>query len=173
LALAASASGAGRLANSNKHRVGRNGGGFQRRLELEIGDLLSRPLSTATSPPCARPFMLERPIQEHTRMVYMRANSSLRARYTRAPVVASDLLSRPLYLATRRPCARPLMLRRLIQAHKYMFAREPVHAYAAITRAHPLLLARDPVQACARLTRAPAVRCSPPTPPCPLRLRAS
>ena len=36
-----------------------------------------------------------------------------------------DLLSHPLYPATRKPCARPLMLMRPIQAQSCMFARAP------------------------------------------------
>jgi hypothetical protein len=58
-----------------------------------------------------------------------------------------DLFSRNLFHATRAPCARPLMLRSPIQAHKSMFARATFHACANATRAHPLLLARDPVHA--------------------------
>jgi hypothetical protein len=41
---------------------------FSDDLNLKIGDLLSRPLSHATRPPCARPFLLTRPIQAHTCM---------------------------------------------------------------------------------------------------------
>ena len=41
---------------------------FSDDLNLKIGDLLSRPLSPATCPGCARPLMLTRPIQAHTRM---------------------------------------------------------------------------------------------------------
>jgi hypothetical protein len=96
--------------------------------------------------------------------------------FARAPVQACAPATRahPLLLAicchalytpqTRKPCARPLMLRRPNQARKRMFARAPVNACAAATRAHQLLLARDPVHACARITRAPAVPCAPPTP---------
>jgi hypothetical protein len=52
-----------------------------------------------------------------------------------------DLLSQPLFPATRPPCVRPFMLTRPIQAHTCMFARAPVHACAPASRAHPLLLA--------------------------------
>ena len=52
-----------------------------------------------------------------------------------------DLLSHPLYPATRQPCARLFMLMRPIQAHSCMFARAPVHACAPASRAHPLLQA--------------------------------
>jgi hypothetical protein len=41
---------------------------FSDNLNLKIGDLLSRPLSPASSLPCARPLMLTSLIQEHTRM---------------------------------------------------------------------------------------------------------
>ena len=41
---------------------------FSDDLNLKIGDLLSRPLSSATCPTCARPFMLTRTIQAHTCM---------------------------------------------------------------------------------------------------------
>ena len=47
-----------------------------------------------------------------------------------------DLLSHPLYHATRQPCARPFMLMRPIQAHSCMFARAPVQGCAAASRAH-------------------------------------
>jgi hypothetical protein len=89
-------------------------------------------------------------------------------------IARRQLSKHPLLLATcshalsspppAHPCARPLMLRRPIQAHKSMFARAPVHACAAATRAYPFLLARDPVHAYARLTRAHAAACAPPTP---------
>jgi hypothetical protein len=52
-----------------------------------------------------------------------------------------DLLSHPLSPATCRPCARPFMLMRPIQAHSCMFARVPVHACAPALREHPLLQA--------------------------------
>jgi hypothetical protein len=52
-----------------------------------------------------------------------------------------DLLSHPVYPATRQPCARLFMLMRPIQAHCGMFARAPVHACAPASRAHPLLQA--------------------------------
>jgi hypothetical protein len=51
-----------------------------------------------------------------------------------------DLLSHPLYPATRQPCA-PFMLMRPIQANSCMFVRAPVHACAPASRAHPLLQA--------------------------------
>jgi hypothetical protein len=38
---------------------------FSDDLNLKIDDLLSHPLYPATSQPCARPFMLMRPIQAH------------------------------------------------------------------------------------------------------------
>ena len=41
---------------------------FSGDLDLKIGDLLSNPLYPATSQPCARPFMLMRPIQAHSCM---------------------------------------------------------------------------------------------------------
>jgi hypothetical protein len=41
---------------------------FSDDLKLKIGDLLSHSLYLATRPPCARPFMLPRPIQAHTCM---------------------------------------------------------------------------------------------------------
>jgi hypothetical protein len=41
---------------------------FSDDLNLKIGDLLSHPLYPATSKPCARPFMLMRPIQAHSCM---------------------------------------------------------------------------------------------------------
>ena len=56
-------------------------------------------------------------------------------------LIIGDLLSHPLSLATRPPCARPFMLTRPIQAHTYMFARAPVHACAPASPAHPLLQA--------------------------------
>jgi hypothetical protein len=52
-----------------------------------------------------------------------------------------DLLSHPLYPATRKPCARPFMLMRPIQANSCMFARAPVHACAPASRARPFLRA--------------------------------
>jgi hypothetical protein len=52
-----------------------------------------------------------------------------------------DLLSHPLYPATRQHCARPFMLMRPIQAHSCMLARAPVHACAPASRAHLLLQA--------------------------------
>ena len=39
---------------------------FSDDLILKIGDLLSNPLYPASSQPCARPFMLVRPIQAHS-----------------------------------------------------------------------------------------------------------
>jgi hypothetical protein len=41
---------------------------FSDDLNLKIGDLLSRNLLPATRPPCARPFLLRRPIQAHKSM---------------------------------------------------------------------------------------------------------
>jgi hypothetical protein len=137
---------------------------FSDDLNLKIGNLLSRPLSTR-HPPTLRAPVHSYAIDPSAHLrVCARARSSLRARYTCAPVVAIDLLSRTLYPATRTPYARPLLLRRPNQAHKRMFARAPVDACATATRAHHLLLARDPVHACTRLTRTPAVPCAPPTP---------
>jgi hypothetical protein len=52
-----------------------------------------------------------------------------------------DLLSNPVYPATRQTCARPFMFMRPIQAHSCMCARAPVHACAPASRAHPLLQA--------------------------------
>ena len=55
-----------------------------------------------------------------------------------------ELLSHPLYPATRQPCARSFMLMRPIQAHSCMFTRVPIHACAPasrVQRAHPLLQA--------------------------------
>jgi len=51
-------------------------------LNLKIGDLLSNPLLPATCQPCARPFMLMRPIQAHSFM------------FARAPVHACAPASR-------------------------------------------------------------------------------
>ena len=39
---------------------------FSDDLNLKIDDLLSHPIYLATSQPCARPFMLMRPIQVHS-----------------------------------------------------------------------------------------------------------
>jgi hypothetical protein len=135
---------------------------FSDDLNLKIGDLLSRPLCTATPTPCA-PVDAYAPDPGAHPHVSARAHWRLRARYTRARVVASDLLSRNLFPATRPPCARSLMLRRPIQAHKSKFSRAPVHACDRYTHA--------PVVACARscsrlrrLTRANAAPCAPPTP---------
>jgi hypothetical protein len=55
--------------------------------------------------------------------------------------IGDDLLSHPVYPATRQPCARPFMLMRPIQAHSCMFARALVRACAPASRAHPLLQA--------------------------------
>ena len=55
---------------------------FSDDLNLKIGDLLSHPLYPATSQPCARPFMLMRPIQAHSCM------------FARAPVHACAPASR-------------------------------------------------------------------------------
>jgi hypothetical protein len=52
-----------------------------------------------------------------------------------------DLLSHPLYPATRKHCARPIMHMRPIQAHSFMLARAPVYACAPASRAHPFLQA--------------------------------
>ena len=52
-----------------------------------------------------------------------------------------DLLSHPLYPATRQPCARPFMLMRPIQAQSCMLARAPVYACAPASRARPFLRA--------------------------------
>jgi hypothetical protein len=64
---------------------------FSDDLNLKIGDLLSRPLSPATRPPCARPFILKHPIQAHTYM------------FARAPVSACATATRahPLFAHTR------------------------------------------------------------------------
>ena len=50
-----------------------------------------------------------------------------------------DLLSHPLYPAISKPCARPFMLMRPIQANSCMFARAPACACAPASRAHSLL----------------------------------
>jgi hypothetical protein len=42
---------------------------FSDDLNLKIGDLLSHPLYPAISQPCARPFILMRPIQAHSCML--------------------------------------------------------------------------------------------------------
>jgi hypothetical protein len=62
---------------------------FSDDFNLKIGDLLSHSRYPATRPPCARPFMLTRPIQAHTCM------------FARAPVHACAPASRahPLLLA--------------------------------------------------------------------------
>jgi hypothetical protein len=52
-----------------------------------------------------------------------------------------DLLSHPLYPSIHKPCVRPFMLMRPIQAQSCMFARVPVHACAPASRAHPFLQA--------------------------------
>jgi hypothetical protein len=153
LALAASACGAGRLAKSNNQRVGRNGGGFQRRFELENR-------RSALTPSLARNMLnLCAPVHAY-------ANDSGEHLHARAPVRAcapatrahklllaicsqalspGDLLSRPLSHATTATCARPWMLLRAIHAHSCMFAGAHIHDCTNATRAHPLFLALDPV----------------------------
>jgi hypothetical protein len=111
LALAAPTSRAGCLANSNHHRVERNGGGFQRRLELEsrrsaLTPSLQRHQPTLRAPVDA--FARDTRANQH---VCVRARSRLRARYTRPPIVACAR-SRSRFRArlTRAPafyCARP------------------------------------------------------------------
>jgi hypothetical protein len=77
--------------NSKKHRVERNGGGFQRRLQLE-----SRRSALTPSLPC-HPPTLRAPVHAYAPdpgallNVCARARSRLRARFTSAPVVACDL----------------------------------------------------------------------------------
>jgi hypothetical protein len=87
---------------------------FSDGLNLKIGDLLSRPLSPATRPPCARPFMLTRPIHEQTSM------------FSRAPVCACAPATRahPLLLARdpARACAPASRAHRLFLARR---ARTP------------------------------------------------
>jgi hypothetical protein len=106
---------------------------FSDDLNLEICDLPSRSFSPRHPPTLRAPvhsYAIDPSAHLH---VCARARSSLRARYTFAPVVASDLLSRPLYPATRSFCARPLMLMRPNQAHKRMrdlYTRAPVVACA-------------------------------------------
>jgi hypothetical protein len=69
--------------NSKNNSVERNGGGFQRRLELE-----DRRSALTPPEPRARLFMLMN--------VCARVSSKLRASLTSAPIVASDLFSNPL-----------------------------------------------------------------------------
>ena len=52
---------------------------FSDDLNLKIGDLLSHPLYPATIQPCARPFMLMRPIQAHSCMLHMFAHAPVHA----------------------------------------------------------------------------------------------
>ena len=106
MALAASVCAAGRLVNSKKHRLEHNGGGFQRRLELKIGDLLSHPLSPATRPPCARPFMLTRPIRANTCM-FKRAPVHACAPATRAHPLLLAICSHALSCVFQEPKTLP------------------------------------------------------------------
>ena len=78
----------GRLVNSKNNSVERNGGSFQRRLELEDRRSALNPLYHATRKPRARLFMLMH--------VCARATSKIRASLTIAPIVASDLFSNRL-----------------------------------------------------------------------------
>ena len=85
-------------------------GVFSDDLNLKIGDLFSRNLLPATCPPCARPLMLRRTIQEHKSML-ARAPVHACATATRAqplllvrdPVHACARLTR----AHAAPCATP------------------------------------------------------------------
>ena len=52
-----------------------------------------------------------------------------------------DMLSHPLYPATRQPCARQFMLMRPNQADSCMFERAPVNACVPTSQAHLLLQA--------------------------------
>jgi hypothetical protein len=82
---------------------------FSDDLNLKIGDLLSHPLSPATRPPFARPFMLTRPIQASTCM------------FERAPVHACAPASRarPLLLLT---CSHALS--RVFQEQKSLLEKK-------------------------------------------------
>jgi hypothetical protein len=153
---------------------------FSGDLNLEIGDLLSRPISPAARPPCARPLMLTRAIHAHTSILRTHPFTPGRPLHMRTccclNLKTGDLLSGALSPATRPPSARPLILKRAMHAHTSIFTRAPVHAWALATRAHPLLPARDPASACAPVPRAPVDACAPASKPSfarPFLLRAS
>jgi hypothetical protein len=119
-------------------------------LNLKIGDLLSRPLSTATCSPCRRPFMLAHDTGAHLH-VCARARSRLRAGQARTKIVASDLLSSPV---SRRSTLTPFFPR-----HQHTL-RAPVDAFARDTRALLHVCARARSRLHARYTRASAVACA-------------
>jgi hypothetical protein len=87
--------------NSKKHRVERNDGGFQRRLELENRRSALTPSLPYHPPTLRAPVHAYAPDLGAHLHVCARARSRLRARFTRAPVVASDLPSRPLSCISR------------------------------------------------------------------------
>jgi hypothetical protein len=131
--------------------VGRNGGGFQRRLELEIR-------RSALTPSLARHLKnLRAPVHAYAHdtgahlHVCARARSRLRAGYTRTQVVASDLLSNPV---SRRSALKPSLPR-----HQHTLSA-PVDAFARDTRALLYVCARARSRLYARYTRASVVACA-------------
>ena len=123
---------------------------FSDDLNLKIGDLLSRSLSTATCSPCRRPFMLAHDTGAHLH-VCARARSRLRAGHARTKIVASDLLSSPV---SRRSTLTPFFPR-----HQHTL-RAPVDAFARDARALLHVCARTRSRLRARYTRAPVVACA-------------
>jgi hypothetical protein len=69
---------------------------FSDDLNLEIGDLLSHPRYPANSQPCARPFMLIRPIQAHSCMFCARARLYLRLIHERTRCCKRSFLTTSL-----------------------------------------------------------------------------
>jgi hypothetical protein len=79
---------------------------FSDDLNLKIGDLLSHPLSPATRPPCARPFMLTRPIQAPTCM-FARASVHACAPASRAHPLLLAICSHALSRVFQEPKTIP------------------------------------------------------------------
>jgi len=151
LALAAPACGAERLANYKKHRVGRKGGVFLRRLELENRGSALTPSLPRNMPNLRAPVHAYAHNTGANLHISARARSRLHARYTRAQVVSSDLLSRPV---SRRSAFTPSFPR-----HQPTL-RVPVDAFARDTSALLHVCARARSRLGARYTRAPVVACA-------------
>ena len=79
---------------------------FSDDLNLKIGDLLSHPLYPATSQPCARPFMLTRPIQAPTCM-FARASVHACAPASRAHPLLLAICSHALSRVFQEPKTLP------------------------------------------------------------------